>query len=140
MNMTAIEDAERLAAWCAPNEQALQDEAIEEAVLRALSGPIPPDYLQKVDLTTGEVTPIDVPLLRFANGRTAMNLLDAVLDPPIPRLVAGRYFTCDVLGTQASEPNTLWIPCGRSIVQVTMRNHARGLIQDDTRAHLVWWE
>ena len=137
MNMTAIEDAERLAAWCAPNEQALQDQAIEEAVLRALSGPIPSKFLHQVDSTTGEVTPIDVPLLRFANGRDAMNLLDAVLDPPIPKR---GHFICDVLGSQASEPNTLWIPCGRSIVQVTMRCHARGLIQDDTRAHLVWWE
>lgn len=128
MTMAAIEDAERLARWIEPNAWALQDEAVEAAVLRALGEPVPADLAG------------DVPLLRFANGRAPMSLLDAVLDPPIPRYVAGRHFRCDVAGTQASQPNTIWIPCGRSVVQLTVRNFTRELMQDDNRADLVWWD
>ena len=83
--LSAIHDAERLTAWIEPNEWATQDPAVEAAVLRALATPVPADL-------SG-----DVPLLRFANGREPMPLLDAVLDPPIApwlsRISAGRRST-----------------------------------------------
>jgi hypothetical protein len=124
----AIDDAARLTAWIEPNEWALQDPIVEEIVLRALGTPIPADLAA------------DVPLLRFASGREPMHLLDAVLAPPVPRYASGRSFRCDYFGDKASEPNTIWIPCGRSVVQMTVRNFARELMQDDNRATLVWWD
>jgi len=121
--MSAIEDAERLTAWTEPNAYAMQDERVEAAVLRALAGPVPPELAA------------DVPLLRFANGLPAIPLVDAVLNPPIPRRSP---FICDVTGSRATEPNTLWIPAGRSVVQLTVRNHVREVLADLTSAHLVW--
>jgi hypothetical protein len=127
----ATEDAVALVPWAAPNADALQEEWLEAAVLHAIGGPVPDDFA------------VGVPLLRFANGAPAMPLLDAVLNPPIPRRQGGRSHRCDVFGTTMREPNTLWVPCGASVVQVTMRNFARGILEDVTRTasrlpRLVW--
>ncbi len=138
MIMAAIEDAERLVDWIAPNSWALQDPIVEAAVLRALGGPVPDHLLHRQD-ASGHVVLTDLPLLRFADGREAMSLLDAVMYPPIPRYT-GQTFVCDYFGDKASEPNTIWIPCGSSVVQLTVRNFAREHMQDDNRAHLVWWD
>lgn len=126
--MSSIEDAERLVPWAECNTGALQNEAFEEAVLRALAVPVPPEFAG------------DLPLLRFASGAKPITLVDAVLSPPIPRATParGRWFRCDVTGTQMREPNTLWVPCGRSVVQVTVRNAVRDLLATDTRCNLEW--
>lgn len=124
--MSSIEDAERLVPWGECNTGALQDEAVEAAVLRALAVPVPNEYAG------------DLPLLRFANESSPIPLVDAVLNPPIPRGNGHRWFRCDVTGTKMREPNTLWIPCGRSVVQLTVRNSVRDLIATDTRCNLAW--
>lgn len=122
MIMSAIEDAVALVPWAEPNADALNWERMDEAVQRALSGPVPADFTSQ-------------PLLRFANTAIpAMLLVEAVLSPPIPR---GRS-VCDISGTPMREPNTLWVPCGRSVVQVTMRNFQRDLLADWVGTDLVW--
>lgn len=121
--LAAIDDAQRLVSWAEVNNNALLWEPVEEAFLRALGTPVPHEFAH------------DMPLLRFANGTAPISLLDAVLGPPIPR--KGR-FVCDVTGTKGTEPNTLWIPAGRSVVQLTVRNHVRGILADLTRTRLVW--
>lgn len=140
--LSAIQDAERLTAWIEPNEWALQDPYVEAAFHRASDTPVPADLLFRKDADGRPLwdEPLDAPLLRFANGREPMHLLDAVLDPPVPRHVQGRSFVCDYFGDKASVPNTIWIPAGRSVVQLTVRCFARELMQDDNRAHLVWWD
>lgn len=127
MIMSAIEDATALAPWAEANTAALEWEPLDEAVRRAFAGPVPEEYQEPA-----------IPLLRFANIDVAARpLLDAVLDPPIPR--AGRArLVCDVTGTTMREPNTLWVPCGRSVVQVTMRNFSRELLADHVGVDLVW--
>jgi hypothetical protein len=123
MIMTAIEDAEALVPWIEQNADALNWEPLDEVVQGAFAGPVPEDYIE------------GVPLLRFANTDVmAVPLLDAVLDPPIPR---GKSI-CDITGTAMREPNTLWVPCGRSVVQVTMRNFERDLLSDCVGIELVW--
>lgn len=123
MTMTAIEDAERLVPWAEPNACAMQDERVEDAVLRALASPVPADLAH------------DLPLLRFASGADPIPLVDALMDPPLPRRGG---FICDVTNTRATEPNTLWVPAGRSVVQLTVRNSVRGLLADLTSGQLVW--
>lgn len=119
-----MSDAAALAPWIEQNTDALNWPELEEVVLRAFSGPIPEEYAG-----------LDVPLLRFANiDVPARPLLDALTDPPIPR---GRS-VCDITGTAMREPNTLWIPCGRSVVQVTMRNFSRELLTDHVGVDLAW--
>ena len=124
MIMTAETAAEALVPWIEPNTDALSWEPLEEAVLRALSGPGPEEYAE------------NVPLLRYANiNRPSRPLVAALTDPRIPR----RKGVCDITGTPMREPNTLWVPCGdRSVVQVTMRNHTRGLLADYVGTDLVW--
>lgn len=123
----SVLDADReLVPWTAPNADALQDERLEAAVLRGLAGPVPQELA------------VGVPLLRFANGAPAMSLLAAILNPPVPRGNGRTRHVCDVFGTPMVEPNTLWVPCGASVVQVTVRNFARGLLDDLTRCGLVW--
>jgi len=122
MTMSSIEDAAALVPWIEPNADALNWEPLDKIVRVALSGPIPPEYG-------------DQPLLRFANPDVpARLLLDAVLAPPIPR---GKS-VCDITKEVVREPNTLWVPCGRSVVQVTMRNFQRGLLCDWVGTDLVW--
>jgi hypothetical protein len=123
--MTTFQDADTLVPWAAPNNAALAWEPLEEAVLRALGGPIPDEYREDPDL----------PLLRFANlDVPARPLVTAITDPPIPR---GRS-VCDITGTLMREPNTLWVPCGRSVVQVTMRNSVRENLAFFTTCDLIW--
>ena len=124
--MAAIEDAEGLVRGREANSYALQYEPLERVVLEALAGPVPPHMA------------MGVPLLRFANGNTPIPLLQAVMEPPIPRAYGHRWYTCDIDGTTMREPNTLWIPCGASVVQVTVRNTVRSLLMDLTSAHLTW--
>ena len=124
MHMSAKSDAEALVPWIEPNADALNWPDLQEAVLRAFSGPVPEDYVE------------GVPLLRFANTNlSAMPLVDALHGPPIPR---GKS-VCDITGTPMREPNTLWIPCGpRTVVQVTMRNSARENLAFFTSCDLIW--
>lgn len=124
MIMSATQDAEALCPWIEPNADALNWGPLEEAVFRALSVPPPEEYAG-----------LDLPLLKFANTDVpARPLLDAIADPPIPR---GKS-VCDIAGTPMREPNTLWVPCGRSVVQITMRNFSRGLLADHVGTDLVW--
>lgn len=126
MHMTAMDDAEALVPWIETNADALNWEPMDEAVQRALGGPVPEDHVE------------GVPLLRFANtDQLAIPLLDAVMDPPIPR-AGRRWHVCDISGTKMREPNTLWVPCGRSVVQVTMRNFQADLLKDWVGTDLVW--
>jgi len=131
-----VRDARGLVPWAEPNADALAWEPLEQAVLRALAGPVPA-HME------------GVPLLRFADGREAITLVEAVMDPPVPR--AGRaWLTCDISpwlrddlahltgAHQMREPNTLWVPCGASVVQVTMRNYAASRLQDEVGTALVW--
>lgn len=123
--MHTFHDADALVPWAAQNNAALAWEPLEEAVLRGLGGPIPDEYADDPDL----------PLLRFANtDLPARPLLAAITDPPIPRGKA----VCDITGTPLREPNTLWVPCGRSVVQVTMRNSARENLAYFSSSDLVW--
>ena len=125
MNVITFHDAAALVPWAEPNEAALNWEPLDEAVRRGMDGPIPDEY--KADQ--------DLPLLRFANTDVlARPLLAAITNPPIPRGKA----VCDITGTPMHEPNTLWVPCGRSVVQVTMRNFSRGLLADWVGTDLVW--
>lgn len=121
----AMRDGQELVPWTADNAVALQWEPLDEAVRRALASPVPSDLA------------MGIPLLMFANGREALPLVQAVMNPPIPS-GGRRWLTCDVYGTGMREPNTLWVPCGSSVVQVTMRNFAREVLQDATRCSLVW--
>jgi hypothetical protein len=121
----AMQDAADLLPWIEPNAHALEWEPMDEVVRRALDGPVPDDYA------------MGVPLLRYANGDPARPLLTAMTDPRIPR-ASRRWLSCDILGTKMREPRTLWVPCGASVVQVTMRNHAADLLQDWTGTDFVW--
>lgn len=124
--MSAVDEAERLVPWIEPNTVALQWEPLEEAVLRALDTPVPAHLNQ------------GLPLLRFANGDAPIPLLEALIDNVVDSSRDGRSrrprttIRCDVFGSPMTEPNTLWVPCGASVVQVTMRNFARGLLEDLT--------
>jgi len=122
MLMSTIDDTTALVPWTEVNTDALNWPPLEEAVLRALAVPVPEGFG-------------DAPLLRFANPkRSARTLLDAMLEPRIPR----HKGVCDIFGTPMQEPNTLWVPCGRSVVQVTMRNFARDLLADHVGTNLHW--
>lgn len=122
----AMQDAADLVPWIEPNAHALDWEPLDAAVRCALDGPVPDAYAMGMSL------------LRFVNGDPAVPLLQAITEPNIPRATGRRWHTCDILGTRMREPNTLWIPCGGSVVQVTMRNHVAGLLQDWTGTDFVW--
>lgn len=117
MHMSAMEDAEALVPWCAPNEAALADEKTSEAVLRALGGPVPDDCA------------VGVPLLRFATeGVPAMPLLEAVLEDPLPRHDSQ---SCDRCGNDKRSINDrLWIPSGASVVVFALCWSCRVLAYD----------
>lgn len=125
MRPSAVEAAESLAPWIAPNAQAMQRGGVEAAVLRALGYRVPPG------------TPNGVPLLRFVNGDPAIRLVDAVLDPPRPR--AGTPFLCDVDDSRGTHPNVLWIPAGASVVQLSVRGFVRDVLDYATGNTLVWF-
>lgn len=120
--LNAVRDAERLTPWIEPNAQALP--RAERAVLRALSAPVPHDI------------PNGVALLRYADGREPVLLLDAVLDPPRPQYTT---FVCDLdLAPTKGHQNIIWIPCGASVVQLTVRGLWRDIFMH-AAPNLVWF-
>ncbi len=135
--VAAVQDGQDLVPWAAPNVAALGWEPMDDAVQRALSGPVP------TDLAMG------IPLLRFASGRDAVPLLPAIINPPVPR-ASRAWLTCDISpwlredlagfrkAHRMREPRTLWVPSGASVVQVTMRNSVADRLQDEVGVQLVW--
>jgi hypothetical protein len=96
-----IEDAQRLFPWAEPNAFAMEDERVEAAVLRALSGPVPPELA------------FGVPLLRFAD-TDAVPLIQAVIND-----VRHAAHTCDLCGnSERSILDRLLVPAGASVVAV----------------------
>lgn len=121
----AIKDATQLVTWIAPNSVATADPQVEEAFLRALGAPVPHDLA------------VGVPLLLYGCvGRPATTLLDAVLNPPVPRVA---HFMCDVSDSDAREQNIIWIPAGAHVVQLTVRNFVRDVMQTHAGCSLVWF-
>lgn len=125
MHMSAIEDAATLVPWAEPNEVALNDEKTSEAVLRALSGPLPAECA------------MGVPLLRFATEDVpAMPLLEALLEDPLPRHDSR---SCDRCGeSELSVNDRLWIPSGASVVVVAMCWSCRARVFGVSNNSLVW--
>lgn len=118
----AAETAAQLVPWIAPNSAVTHWDRAEEVVLRA--SPVP-DYL----------TNNGIPILRYANGSEAIALIDAVLNPPVPR---PGFFRCDIDGRSATEHNIIWVPTGTSVVQLRVSNETRGYL-DAMTTGLVWW-
>lgn len=126
MLIEAVRDGGQLVRWAEPNTIALNDERVEEAVLRCFSA-----------------RPVDgddhgVPMLRPCDpDRAAVPLLDAVRDYR-PEFRP----TCDRCGSTATqiknEPDhRLWIPSGATVAELVVCWFCHDVLNDEY-ADLVW--
>lgn len=118
----AIRDGGELVRWAEPNILALEDERVEAAVLRALTGPVPEDYA------------VGVPLLRFPDRHVPdVPLVDAIIDD-----MRQNAHACDLCNGQAVRTARLLVPAGASVVAINCCSHCRGILQDVFACGLVW--
>ena len=120
--LAAVEDASRLAPWAERNAVAREDERVDAAVRRALTGPVPDECA------------IGVPLLRFADTRVpAAPLLDVLVVG-----AARRAVRCDLCDAKVRSTFRLLVPAGASIVAVHCCFFCRDVLQDVFDCGLEW--
>jgi len=118
MNDT-IEDARRLVPWAEPNTVVFNEPRVEQKLLDALGGPIPPDLA------------VGAPLLRFCDADT-VPLLDAMV-------FGTRTSTacCERCGSNAGGKHRLLVPMGESVVAYHCCWFCRNVLTD-CYSDLVW--
>jgi len=120
--LSAVQDANDLVSWAAPNADVTQDERCEKRMFQALMCPVP------AELSVG------VPLLRFWNlSIEAQPLVQAMLDDRKTSTAS-----CERCGYADPGEHCLWIPIGVSVVALHFCTHCRNEL-DTAFAHTLVW-